>query len=166
MSDRKKLSEDLSIKAALAAGKNAARRVYDDLTLTEDEKAAREVERARARRILKWKLAIGAVVAVVLVATIVALLAKIWLWLLGLVFIAAIAAALWFWVRPKLARPAPERPVAELPAHRDQVDDAERLEAEQAREVAARARAEEASRAAREKAIDEELAALKAKARK
>lgn len=169
MSDRKKLGDDPTVRAALAAGKNAARRVYEDLTLTDDEKAAREVERARARRVLKWKLAIGAVVAVVVVATIVALLAKIWLWLLGLVFIGAIAAALWFWVRPKLAGPAKERPVAQLPAPRDDeaaAEEAARVEAAQAREAASRAREEEAARIAREKAIDDELAALKARAKK
>ena len=152
---------DFKTRAAIEAGKDAAKRLYEDLTLSDEEKARREVERAAARRKWKWKLIAGAVVAIVVVITLMALLAKFWLWLVGLAILAVLGLAAYFYVRPKLSgvkvrevQPAPSP--AALPEA--VADDTE------ARESAARAAREQT--AARERQIDDELAALKAKAGK
>jgi amino acid transporter len=150
---------DFKTRAAIKAGKDAVRRVYDDLTLSEEEKARREEERAAARRKLKWKIIVGAVLAVVVVIALMALLAKVWLWVIGFAVLAVLAAAAYFYVRPKLSgvrvrevEAAPAEPVS-LPAP----------PRENPEEVA---RAARERTAAQERKIDEELAALKAKAGK
>jgi len=156
---------DFKTRAAIEAGKDAAKRLYEDLTLTDEEKARREEERAVARRKLKWKLIAGAVVAVVVVIALMALLAKFWLWLVALAILGVLGLAAYFYVRPKLGgvkvrevQPAPEPaalPQAIPPSTRDDSE---------ARERSARAAREQAE--ARERQIDDELAALKAKAGK
>lgn len=159
---------DFKTRAALEAGKDAVKRVYEDLTLSDEEKARREEERAAARQKLKWKLIIGAILAFVVVIALMAILAKFWLWIVGLAIVAALGVAGYYYVKPKLTgvrvrevEAAPEpRPIASATRERGDTEEAQA-------ETAARAARDAAeAAAARERAIDDELAALKAKAGK
>jgi hypothetical protein len=169
MADLEKLRDEAAARAALSTVKNAARRALDDLTMSDEEKAAREAERARASRVGRWKLIAGGVVAVLALLALLSLLAKLWAWLVGLALVAALAYAGYFYLRPKLfgrkvrvelGSKAP--PVDERPAQPEAIDPAlaaEALRKQEAEAEAARARA----KVLREQAIDDELAALKSK---
>jgi len=161
---------DFKTRAAIEAGKDAVKRVYEDLTLSDDEKVRREEERAAARTKLKWKLIAGAVIAFVVVIALMAIIAKFWLWIVGLAIVAVLGVAGYYYVKPKLtgvrvreveATPEPKS------LHRA-ASTSERTPSpmEDLENAARAARESAASAAAREKAIDDELAALKAKAGK
>jgi len=162
---------DFKTRAAIEAGKDAVRRVYDDLTLSDEDKARRQEERAAKRRKLKWKLIAGAVVAIIVVIALMALLAKIWLWVIGFAILAALGVAAYFYVRPKLAgvrvrevEAAPPEPAAlPPPSSEDRAKDRE--ETLRAARVQTVSREKEREKE-REREIDDELAALKAKAGK
>jgi len=163
---------DFKTRAALEAGKDAVKRVYEDLTLSDEEKARREEERAAARQKLKWKLIIGAVLVFVVVIALMALLAKFWLWIVGLAIVAALGVAGYYYVKPKLTgvrvrevEAAPEPKRVDAPQHRA-ASESERTPSEDRENAARAAREAVEAAAARERAIDDELAALKAKAGK
>ena len=172
MSDFKKLRDEAAAKAALSTVKDAARRAFDDLTMSDEDKALREAERAREAKLRKWKLIGGAVVAVLALLAILSILAKLWAWIVGLALLAGLAYAVYFFVWPKLfgpkvrveveATPAPPEPVR---APREELEPEVEAEAQREQEAeaeAARARA----KVLQERAIDDELAALKAKVKK
>lgn len=163
MADPKNLRDDLlksQGRAIVQAGRDAARRVYEDLTLSEDEKRVKEAERAHSAKLRRWKwIAIG-VGALLVVITLFVLVMKLWVWMLGLVVLAAIVAALYFYGRGKLRTLRDPEPAA-LPGPRSE----ESAEVK-AVHVEPSAEAPAVDQAARERAIDDELAALKAKTRK
>lgn len=168
MADFKKLADEAAAKAALASVKDAARRAIEDLTTTDEERALREAERAKEARVRKWKWIAGAVVGVLAFFAILSILAKLWVWVVGLALLAALAYAIYFYVRPKVTA-VKVRVVERLEesraeeAEQQASEDAERRAAEAAKANARAAEAEKAAAIAREQAIDDELAALKAK---
>lgn len=157
MADKKDLREELleqQGRALVKAGRDAARRVYDDLTLSDDEKAIRKAERAREAKLKRYKwIAIGAFALIALI-TLFVIVAKLWLWIVALALVAALVYGLYAYGRKKLAgvrvsvsedaNPAPPREGADVSPREAEPDP--RIAAE-----------------ARERAIDDELAALKAK---
>ena len=160
MADPKTEAARLGAKAMLEAGKKAARELYEDVTLSDEEKARREAERAAAAKRKKWKwiaIGVGALLALLLVMM---LLAKIGPYVLGFAVLAilgylgyrrlrrATSAATKDEVSAPEEKPAVQRPQARIAAPREKVrvDDA-------------------AAKAETERKIDEELAELKRKAR-
>jgi hypothetical protein len=170
VADFKKLRGQASAKAALGAAKDAARRAFDDLTMTDEQKAIRAAEEAQQARIRKWKWIAGGVVAVLVFLAVMSILAKLWAWIVLLAVIAAVGyAGFWFVtskLKPKVevaeVREKRELPAARIEAPEEAEDfEAREREAEQAERHAAEAR--RAAAAAKEQAIEDELAALKAK---
>jgi Flp pilus assembly protein TadB len=150
VSDLKKIADDLVTDAALAAGKDRARRALEELTLSDEEKALRDKKRARAQRLFKVKLLAGGVLALLLVVWV---FAHLWTWLFGLALLLGIGVPLYFFARGKvraLGQKKPARvavePVVEKPR------------------IAAQSSAADAAAEAQE--IDDELAALKERTRK
>ena len=172
MADPKKQAARLGAEAMIDAGKDAARKLYEDLTLSDEEKAQREAERAKASKRRKWKwigIGVGALLAFLLVLT---LLAKVGPYLLGFAVLAILGFMGWRWVRRSLgarsegdaeaAVTAEKRPEKKADPPRERV----RVRVEDGAEtIAARAAAAAAKSADRERQIDDELAALKRKAR-
>jgi len=170
VADFKKLADQASAKAALDAAKGAARRAFDDLTMSDEDKALRAAEEEKQARIRKWKWIAGGVVAVLVFLAVMSILAKLWAWIVLLAVIAVVGyAGFWFVtskLKPKVevaeVREKKELPAARIEAPAETEDfEARAREAEQAERRAADARRAEA--AAKEQAIEDELAALKAK---
>jgi hypothetical protein len=173
----------------LDAGKDAARSLYEDLVLSDEEKAKREAARTAAakRKRRKW-LAIG-VGSVVGLLTVLWVLARFWPWILALSVLAGLGYVGYRRLRRRLrggraaavekparaervaaererapaekARPAAER--ERKAPERERVRVAPEADVAAARRTAAAATA--ASNAEREREIDEELAALKRRVR-
>jgi hypothetical protein len=153
-----KLTRDLATKTALQAGRNAARAAFENLTLSDDEKAARNAARARAT---KKKIAIGIVVAVMGIAAAVALaqlVVSLWWWAVGGVVVLGMAGVAALLLKPRIdglrRRLAEAR--ATRAARQAAIDDAERQR--QALVAAEQAKAQAA------KKLDDELARLKQQA--
>ena len=158
MADPKDLKRELTTKALLDAGRDAAKRAIEDFTLSDDEKAAREAERAAEAKRRRWKwIAIG-VGALVLVISLIFLLAQIWMWILGIAVVAAIAVAIYYYAQRKW-RAMREPKVRELPKSEEIVEET-RPAPRIAKDVPV------IDHDARERQIDEELAALKAKTKR
>jgi outer membrane biosynthesis protein TonB len=181
--DPEKEAARAGAKAMLDAGKDAAKRLYEDITLTDEEKERRETERVAAKKKKRTKWLVYLVGGVIGFLCLLMLLAKIWPYVLGLAIVAGLA---WWGYRkvfggskekddekaeadekPKTAKriaaPAPKLRVETPPP------DAEPEPEAVAETMAARkAKAAERERAAfeRERALDDELAALKRKAGK
>lgn len=145
-------------RAALAAGKEMARRALEDIGLSAEEKAAREEERQAARKkaLLKW--GVVGVVGVVLVLSLMSVLAKLWMYGLGLLVVAGVGALGYFALKPKIAA-LKQRVTARLEAKK-RAEEAERLRLE----AAAREKAAADALAAKQKKLEDDLAALKKKA--
>ena len=176
VADPRKQAARLGAEAMIDAGKDAARKLYDDLTLSDEEKAKREAERAAAAKRRKWKwiaIGVGVLLAFVMVMM---LLAKIGPYVLGFAVLAILGYLGYRRLRratqttktpadeasdadEKAETDAEKRPPARIAVPREKVriDDAETL--------AARAAASAAAKAESERKIDEELAELKRKAR-
>ncbi|MBL8715725.1 MAG: hypothetical protein JNL79_07000 [Myxococcales bacterium] len=167
MSEIDDLARKASARAALSAGKNAARKAIEDLTLSDEERAARDEAEAKAAKARRWKyLAIG-IVGLCLLIGIVGMLASLWKYFLGLALLAALGFYVYWRLRPLLA--SRKVRVAEQVERKRVADESKQLEADrQAQAVAAERAAIAAERAAiaKEQAIEDELAALKAKAKK
>lgn len=145
-------------RAALAAGKEMARRALEDIGLSDEEKAARDQQRQAARKKTLIKLGVVGVVGVLLVLSLMSVLAKLWMYGLGLLVVAGVGGAGWFALKPKIAA-LKQRAVARLEAKK-RAEEAERLQLE----AAAREKAAADARAAKERKLEDELAALKRKA--
>jgi hypothetical protein len=162
MADLKDLAgsavEGASQKAVLSAGKEMARRALEDMTLSPEEKQKRDEERASARKktLVKWGV-IG-VGGVVLVLSLMSVLAKLWVYALGLLVVAGIGAAGYFTLKPKIAA-LKQRATARLEAKKRAEDEAKALEAAEAHKKAVA----DAARAKQQK-LEDELLALKKKA--
>ena len=143
--------KDLSSQAAVSAGKDMAKRALEDLTLSPEEKAKRDEERAGARKrtLIKWG-AIG-VVGVLALVSLVGALASLWYYALGLLVVGGLGAGAYFYAKPKV-RALREKAQARLAAR------------SAAEEQEARERAVRDAAAAKQKKLEDELAALKRKA--
>ncbi len=167
MSEIDDLARKASARAALSAGKNAARKAIEDLTLSDEERAARDEAETKAAKARRWKyLAIG-IVGLFLLIGIVGMLASLWKYFLGLALLAVLGGYVYWRLRPLLS--ARKVRVAEQVERTRVVDESRQLEAERKAEAVAAERAAiaaERAALAKEQAIEDELAALKAKARK
>ncbi|MBK7395847.1 MAG: hypothetical protein IPJ34_05950 [Myxococcales bacterium] len=167
MSEIDDLARKASARAALSAGKNAARKAIEDLTLSDEERAARDEAEAKAAKARRWKyLAVG-IVGLCLLFGIVGMLASLWKYFLGLALLAVLGGYVYWRLRPLLS--ARKVRVAEQVERTRVVDESKQLEADRKAEAVAAERAAiaaERAALAKEQAIEDELAALKAKARK
>lgn len=84
------------------AAKNMARAAIEDLTLSEDEKKAKEEQASSDRKKLLIKVVLGATVGLVVVITLMNLFAKLWAYLVVLVVLGGIGGAGYLYVKPKL----------------------------------------------------------------
>lgn len=181
VSDFKKLTDDLTSRAALAAGKDAAQRAVGDLLLSEEEKAAREEKRAAESKSRRKKYILYGVVGLLLIVGLIGFLVSYWPYfmLAGLVGAAGLYGR-YRWQQRKAAvvAEAPKAPakVVESPQRRIEAEDEGEIEsegeaqaaAEAARRTAAaraaeQARAQAEAAALEEQEIDDELAAMKAR---
>jgi hypothetical protein len=151
----KDLKGELTTRALLAAGKDAAKRAIEDFTLTDEEKAARDAERALEAKRRRWKWIAIAVGSLILMLAIVFLIAKIWMWVLGLALVAAAGVAIYYFAQRKWR--AMREPVVKVLPKELPKTQAERRVSEPPPVI---------DHDAREKQIDAELAALKAKTRR
>lgn len=153
-----KVGANLGGDAALAAGKAMAKRALDDLTLSPEEKAKRDQESANKKRNLKIKLAIGGVVGVVVVLSLMSVLAALWKYAIVLLLVAGVGGGGYLFARPKIAA-LKQKATARLEAGRA----AERAAAlEQAKAQADKAAAD--ALLAKQQKLEDELASLKKKA--
>jgi hypothetical protein len=189
VADPKKQAAKLGAEAMIDAGKDAARKLYEDLTLSDEEKEKREAEREAAAKRKRWKWIAYGVGGLLVVLSLMMLLAKIWPWILGMALVAGLAYMGYRYLRGKLGggdaeegekaegdekktkkkRSAKddEDAAEEEPAAAKRVAPAPRVRIEERPEdVAARRAAEAAKAEARERQIDDELAELKRKAGK
>jgi hypothetical protein len=130
------------------AGEAALRDMVDTLTLSPEERAAREAQRAAGNRVLYAKVALGATVALVALLVLMKVFAALWLYGIALVVLAGLGVVLYFVGRPKLEALRARWQAAR--AAKAQAQQAAAREAEAARKV-------EAER----QQIEDELARLK-----
>jgi hypothetical protein len=157
MADLKGLADGAGQRAAIAAGKEMARRAVDDLTLSEEEKAKREEARQQARKKKLVKYGLIGVVGVVAVLSLMSLLAKLWMYAIGALVALGVGAVSWFTLKPRLAK-LKERATARLEAKK-RAAEAEKLRLE----AAAREQAAADLASAQKQKLEDELAALKKK---
>ncbi len=173
------LDKEILARAALAAGKDAAKRKLDEVLGDEapEKDAPKDEKSSKSRR---WKIAIIAVLVLALGIGLVGLMISYWQWFLaaGVVGLAALYGY-YRWRRRKRdteteaeaeapARAAKEEPKARVAPLEDQDEVALRaLEREKAaRERARQAEAAREARAQMEQEVDDELAAMKARLKK
>jgi hypothetical protein len=178
-SDVADLDKEILARAALAAGKDAAKRKLDEVLGDEapEKDAPKDEKSSKSRR---WKIAIIAVLVLALGIGLVGLMISYWQWFLaaGVVGLAALYGY-YRWRRRKRdteteaeaeapARAAKEEPKARVAPLEDQDEVALRaLEREKAaRERARQAEAAREARAQMEQEVDDELAAMKARLKK
>ena len=94
--------KDFTDSAALAAGKSLVKQRLEELSMSDEEKQARSEERAASRKktLIKWG-AIGVGVLVVF-ASLVAALASIWPYVLGLAIVGGLGTGAYFYAKPKV----------------------------------------------------------------
>lgn len=164
MADPKKVVDDLTAKAALGAGRDAARRAIEDLLSTDEEKEQREAERAAESKRRRKKLIAWVVVGAILAIGLVGMMIHYWQWfiLLGLLGL----GGLYGWHRLRKRFRQRERAEDEqrpaLEAKKVRLPEAEPPRVEPVRQAAQR----EQTRVAERQEVDEELAELKARLKK
>ena len=130
------------------AGRALVQKAVNDLTLSPEEKASRAADDEAASRLRMVKVVLGGVFVLVVFIVIMRLLARLWLWGIGLLILGGVGAATWFALKPQLEAWKAKRLVA-------------RTVAEAARTAADReAKNRKAEAEARQK-LDDELARLK-----
>ena len=155
MADLKSLtdaSDDAATGAALAAGNRLAKRALEDLTLTPEEKQQRDAAAKSQRTKTLVKIGVVGVVGVVAVLSLMSVLASLWMYALALLVLGGVGAGGYFYLKPKL-KALKQKAVARL-SERNAASD------EQDKAQAARALV-----SAKQQKLEDELAALKAKAR-
>lgn len=132
------------------AVEGAVQRAVEAVTLSADDKARREQERATKGKkdLLLWILAGTAVV--VLGLGVMAMLARLWMWAIGIVVLGGIGAAGYLVIKPKLSA-LKQKATARLMETRER----ERAEKEVQRQIAVQA--------AQQEKLEDDLAALKKK---
>ncbi len=178
MGDLKEIVDGVATKAAIAAGKDAAKRAAKELLSSDEDIAAKEPERDEQRKGRRTKLLVYGVLGLFLVVGVIGLLLSYWQWFLlaGLAGLGGLYG--WWRLRKRLAarkEAADEASRAAQAAEAEATRRAALEETERARVASAKqlaeARAEEAraaleARAADEQAVEDELAAMKARLKK
>jgi hypothetical protein len=148
MSSLKEAVSEQKERLVLEAGKAMAKKAIDDLTLSPQERAARDADAAAARSKQIVKVVIGGVVALIVVVVGLRLAFALWKLFLLVGIVGAVGAGVWFTFKPQLTA-WQQRRLAEQNARELQ------------RTAASRAHAEaHAARAAQQK-LDDDLARLK-----
>ena len=158
MTDLKDLVDGASSKAALAAGKELAKRALDDLTLSDEERAAGDEVKSGDRKKALLKYGVIGVLGVVLVLSLMSVLAKLWVYALGLLVVAGVGGAGYLYVKPKV-KALQAKASARLHAKSDA---AAKVAVEQALLAAEQAKLDAV--AAKKQKLEDELMALKRKA--
>lgn len=138
---------DLKTEAALAAGKDMAKRALDQLTMSDEEKEEKKGDRKKT--LIKYG-AIG-LFGLVLVLSLMSVLAKFWVYAFGLLVVAGVGAGGYFYLRPKV-RALKDKATARLNAGKAE------------REAEAQEKAVVDAAAAKQKKLEDELEALRKKA--
>ncbi len=171
MTDLKRLADDPTTQAAIAVGRDAAKRAVDEL-LSGDDASVPQTEKAEASKSRRWKLIAMGVLGLFLVVGLIGLLLSYWYWFLGAGVLGVAGLVGYSRLKSRIAKRSlpKEEPKVEAiaaPSVRvSKVADAEpapsSAEARRA-EVESRARALAEAQAVREQEVDEELAAMKAR---
>lgn len=141
---KQKLIED----AGRATLERAVGRAVTDLTLTPEQKAARDATDEAASRTRLVKVILGGVFVVVAGIVVMKLLAKLWFFGIGLVLVGGLGAAGYLVAKPQIDAFQKRRL-------------ADRAAAEEARTADDRARAAEQATAAAKQKLEDDLARLK-----
>ncbi|MDP2342780.1 MAG: hypothetical protein Q8O67_17625 [Deltaproteobacteria bacterium] len=147
--------EDEKQKLALKAGKDFAQRALENLTMTEEEKAARAEEDAQKRKILLVKIILGATAVVAGGITLVSLFAAMWPYLVALIVMAGIGGAGYLVAKPKLKAWNEARTAG------DRLEAAEREKLEAVKAVEQQKLLVEKQKVAAAKKLEDDLARLK-----
>ncbi len=167
MSDLKKSANEMTAKTAFSAAKDAAERALDDALSTEEERAARKAEEAEAKSRRRKKQLALAIVGLLIVLGVIGLVLRYWYWflLLGVVGLVALYGR-HRWRKYRAAKKAPAAEEAEAAV----VAKVEVREVREVRETrdAPRKRAPlpPVEPEVDAQAIEDELAALKARVKK
>lgn len=94
--------QQLAVQAGKKMARDALRGVVDDLTLSPEEKQARDEERAAGNKMLLVKVVVGVTVAGVVVVSLLSLFAKLWAYLIVLVVLGGASGAGYLVAKPKL----------------------------------------------------------------
>lgn len=82
MADLDKLTDELAGKAALATGMKVAKRALSDALLSDEERAARDAEEAKAKKGQQTKWIVYGVIGLLLVVGLIGLAVAYWYWFL------------------------------------------------------------------------------------
>ena len=179
MTDLKRLTEDATTKAAIAVGKDAAKRAALELLSGKEESLSEGDKPGSKNR--RWKIAAVAVLGLFLVVGLIGLLMNYWVWFLaaGVVGLAGLVG--FTRLRRRLGTKSKEAPVqvdaatekspAKVAApdstraekHVEDVESARANQEKRKAEREAEARALAEAEALREQEVDDELAAMKAR---
>ena len=179
MSDLRTTADELATKAALAAGRDTARRAMDDLLSTDEEKAEKAEARYHASKSRRTKLIVFAVVGLLLVLGIVGFVLSYWQWFLLLGVAGVVGVVGWHRLRRRLKAGKGE-PMAAVGSNEERrvktraASEAllgaprqpARMHAARGRQAHDDARVRDELRTAEEEAVEEELAAMKARLNK
>jgi len=170
MADLKKVADDVTTKAALAAGQSAAKRAIENLMSSDEERAEKDAEEAALAKRKRTKLIVFGVVGLLLLLGLVGMVVTYWQWffLLGLLGVAGLYGR-YRWRKRRAAKKEEqpdEKSAPKLESARE-----EPLEADDAPEDTAEKRARDAlaleeAREVEAQEIDDELAAMKARMKK
>ncbi|HTJ80458.1 MAG TPA: hypothetical protein VL400_02010 [Polyangiaceae bacterium] len=196
MSDLDRLTKDAATQAALAVGKDAAKRAMRDLLSDGEQPTSSPTDRgaakdaAAASKSRRWKIVAVAVLGLFLFVGLIGLVLNYWAYFLGAGVLGLGALVAWWWLRRRLAEgktgataeskssASAKTEAAETPREKLRVSDepaADDEAAAEARRAALAARREELTmrakalaeaRAQQEQEVDEELAAMKARLKK
>jgi len=154
----RELLEGASQRAALDAGRAMARRALDDLTLSPDERAARDAAAARATKKKLVLAVVGVTVVAVVGIGLLQLIASLWLYAIGFAVIAGVVG-----VGALLLKPRLDAWKARLLSAR-QAKEADALVAAQQQQQAQAAAAAAAAKQQAAQKLEDELARLKRQA--
>ena len=164
MSDIRKLADDLTTKAAIEAGKGALSDAVDDLLSSDEEKERKEAERKAKSKSRRNKLILYGVIGLLIVVGVLGFVASYWHWFLIAGLLGAGGVYGWSRLKKRFGKEKddePEEIAQEEAPKRVEIEPEDPEEQKAARLHAARARAE--AEAVEEQAIDDELAAMKAR---
>lgn len=172
MSELERLADEAATKAALAVGRDAAKRAVSQLLDGEAPSAAEE----KAPKARRWKLIAFVLLGLCLFVGLVGMVLNYWVWFLGAGVLGLGGAYGWWRLRQRLAAAKPAAaPATKSATPRERLrvrDDAEAPEppqqtaAERRAEAEARARAMAEAQAVEQQQVEDELAALKARMKK
>ena len=149
--------EDAKNRLVEGAAKDMARRALDEFALSPEEKAQKEKQRAAASRKRNIKIVLGLTAVAVVGIGIMTLLAKLWFYAIAAVVVGGVGFAGYLTVRPRVLELRAARAQKQLAANAAAQAREQERQAQQAQKDA------EAAREAKQRALEEQLEALKKK---